>query len=97
MKKSIRSILYATLLLIELLVGSTLMLLLWSNTFHLACVVTVVIWAAVTVWQAAMLTKATDVVKRHKLKRNVTLAMMIPTAAFIGMVIWSVITYMVIT
>ena len=97
MKKVMHSVLYAALLLIELLVGSTLMLLLWFNTLHQACMVTVLVWAVMVVWQVILLIKVTDKAKRHKIKRNISLVMMIPTVAFIGMVIWFIVKFRLLT
>ena len=97
MKRTIRFILYSALLLVEFLVGLMFMLLLWSNTFHIACAVTVGIWTVMMAWQIVLLKKAPDAARRHKIKRNIAFVMAIPTVAFIGMVIWFIIGFMLVT
>ena len=89
-----KKILYFLLLIAEFVVGCLLMMLAWANTFEIACVVTGVIWAALIVWQIISLTKATDAGARKKIKRNVALVMLIPTAAFILMLVWLIVGLM---
>ena len=83
-----KKILYCLLLIAELVVGFLLMSLVWNNTFYVACIVTMVLWAALTAWQCIALVKAKDADKKHKIKRNIALVMLTPTVVSVGLFIW---------
>ena len=83
--------LYIILLLAELVIGFLLMSLVWANIGWLPCVITIAVWAALLIWQVVALTKNDDAVKVRKIKRNIALIMLIPFAAFVGMVLWLIV------
>ena len=84
--------LYIILLLAELVIGFLLMSLVWVNIGWLPCVITIVVWAALLIWQVVALTKNDDAVKVRKIKRNIALIMLIPSAIYIVMILWLVVT-----
>ena len=83
-----KKVLYVILLLAELVVGFLLMSSAWANIGWLPCVITLVIWAALLAWQIVMLKKNSDAVKAWKIKRNIALIMLIPSALYIVMILW---------
>ena len=86
-----KNVLYIILLLAELVIGFLLMSLVWVNIGWLPCVIIIAVWAALLIWQVVALTKNDDAVKVRKIKRNIALIMLIPFAAFVGMVLWLIV------
>ena len=87
-----KKVLYIILLLAELVVGFLLMSLAWANIGWLPCVITIAVWAALLVWQIVTLKKNSDAAKARKIKRNIALIMLIPSAMYIVMILWLVVT-----
>ena len=86
-----RKILYIILLLAELVIDALLMNLAWMNTMEIPCIITIVVWAALMVWQGIMLMKAQSSVSKGKLMRNIALVMLLPIISFIIMLVWFIV------
>jgi len=82
-----KTVFYILLLLVELVVGFLAISLAWANTAWIPCIITVLVWAVLLVWQIILLTKAADAEVRRKIRRRIALVMLIPTIGFIIMVI----------
>jgi hypothetical protein len=67
------------------------MSLAWASIGWLPCVITIAVWAALLVWQIAALKKNSDAVKARKIKRNIALIMLIPSALYVVMILWLII------
>ena len=83
--------LYIILLLAELVVGFLLMSLAWVNIGWIPCVITIAVWAALLVWQIVKLKKNTDAAKARKIKGNIALIMLIPSATYVVMIVWLIV------
>ena len=83
--------LYIILLLAELVVGFLLMSVAWDSIGWLPCVIALVIWAALLVWQVVMLKKNSDAAKARRIKWNIALIMLIPSAVYVVMILWLII------
>ena len=83
--------LYILLLLAELVIGFLLLSAAWANIGWLPCVITIVLWAVLLVWQIVVLKKNTDEAKARKIKRNIALIMLIPSAVYLVMILWLII------
>ena len=79
------------LLLAELIVGSLLLSLAWDSIGWLPSVITIAVWAVLLVWQIVTLKKNSDAAKARKIKRNIALIMLHPSALYIGMVLWVIV------
>lgn len=90
----VKKILYVLLLIAEFIVDFLLMSLAWANTFEIPCIITVVICAALLVWQIVLLTKAKDSTAKGKLFRNIALVMLLPIVAFFIMLVWFIVGLM---
>ena len=86
-----KKILYIILLLAELVIDALLMNLAWMNTMEIPCIITIVVWAALMVWQGIMLMKAQSSVSKGKLMRNIALVMLLPIISFIIMLVWFIV------
>ena len=83
-----KKVLYIILLLAELAVGALLLSAAWNSIGWLPCVITIALWAGLLVWQIVALKKNTDEAKVRKIKRNIALIMLIPSATYIVMIVW---------
>ena len=83
--------LYIILLLAELFVGFLLMSAVWSNLGWIPCAITIAVWAGLLVWQIVALTKNSDAAKAWKIKRNIALIMLIPSAMYVVMVVYLIV------
>ena len=83
--------LYILLLLAELVIGFLLLSAAWANIGWLPCVIAIAVWAALLVWQIVMLKKNSDAAKAWKIKRNIALIMLIPSAVYLVMILWLII------
>ena len=79
--------LYILLLLAELVIGFLLLSAAWANIGWLPCVIAIAVWAALLVWQIVMLKKNSDAAKAWKIKRNIALIMLIPSATYLVMIL----------
>ena len=79
------------LLLAELIVGSLLLSLAWDSIGWLLYVITIAVWAVLLVWQIVTPKKNSDAAKARKIKRNITLIMLIPSTLYIGMILWVIV------
>ena len=89
-----KKFLYYLLLVAELFAGVMLMSLAWNNTFYIACIVTVVLWVALTAWQCIALMKAESSDKKRKIKRNIALVMLTPTVSALCLFVWLIVGLM---
>lgn len=87
----IKKVLYVILLLAELVLGVLLMSLVWVNIGWLPCVIAIAVWGALLAWQLGALKKNSDAVKARKIKRNIALIMLIPSAVYVLMILWLII------
>ena len=83
--------LYILLLLAELVIGFLLLSAAWANIGWLPCVIAIAVWAALLAWQIVMLKKNSDAAKAWKIKRNIALIMLIPSAVYLVMILWLII------
>ena len=83
-----KKVLYLILLLAELVVGICLMSSAWDSIGWLPCVITIAVWAALLIWQAAKLKKNSDAAKARRIRRNIALIMLIPAVLYVGMILW---------
>ena len=67
------------------------MSLAWVNIGWLPCVITLAVWAALLAWQIVTLKKNSDAAKARKIKRNIALIMLIPSASYVVMILWLII------
>ena len=72
-------------------------MLVWSVTLYIPCVIIAVIWAALLAWQLILLRRTDDAAKKSRIKRNIVLVMLIPTGAFVCMLIWFIVGFMLVT
>lgn len=86
-----KKVLYILLLLAELVIGFLLLSAAWANIGWLPCVIAIAVWAALLVWQIVMLKKNSDAAKAWKIKRNIALIMLIPSAVYLVMILWLII------
>lgn len=83
-----KKVLYIILLLAELAVGALLLSAAWNSIGWISCVIAIVLWAALLVWQIVALKKNTDAAKARKIKGNIALIMLIPSATYVVMIVW---------
>ena len=83
-----KKVLYIILLLAELAVGALLLSAAWNSIGWIPCVIAIVLWAALLVWQIVALKKNTDAAKVRKIKQNIALIMLIPSATYVVMIVW---------
>jgi hypothetical protein len=50
--------------------------------------IAIALWAVLLVWQLVKLKNNSDAVKAHKIKQNIALIMLVPSAAYIVMIVW---------
>ena len=86
-----KKVLYILLLLAELVIGFLLLSAAWANIGWLPCVIAIAVWAALLIWQIVMLKKNSDAAKAWKIKRNIALIMLIPSAVYLVMILWLII------
>ena len=86
-----KKVLYVILLLAELAVGALLLSAAWNGIGRIPCVIAIALWAVLLVWQIVALKKNTDEAKAHKIKRNIALIMLIPSATYVVMILWLII------
>ena len=86
-----KKVLYVILLLAELAVGALLLSAAWNGIGRIPCVIAIALWAALLVWQIVALKKNTDEAKVHKIKRNIALIMLIPSATYVVTILWLII------
>ena len=86
-----KKVLYILLLLAELVIGFLLLSAAWANIGWLPCVIAIAVWAALLAWQIVMLKKNSDAAKAWKIKRNIALIMLIPSAVYLVMILWLII------
>ena len=89
--ENMKKVLYIILLLAELAFGALLMSAAWNSIGWLPCVITIVLWAVLLVWQIVVLKKNTDEAKARKIKRNIALIMLIPSLSYVATVLWLII------
>lgn len=83
--------LYIILLLAELVVGFLLLSAAWASIGWIPCVIAIAVWAALLAWQIVMLKKNGDAAKARKIKQNIALIMLIPSAVYLVMILWLII------
>lgn len=83
-----KKVLYIILLLAELAVGALLLSAAWNGIGWLPCVIAIALWATLLVWQIVKLKKNTDAAKVRKIKGNIALIMLIPSATYVVMIVW---------
>ena len=83
-----KKVLYVILLLAELAVGALLLSAAWNGIGRIPCVIAIALWAALLVWQIVKLKKNTDAAKVRKIKGNIALIMLIPSATYVVMIVW---------
>ena len=89
--KIMKKALYIILLLAELFVGFLLMYTAWNSLGWIPCVITIAVWAGLLAWQIVALTKNSDATKVWKIKRNIALIMLIPSAMYVVMVVYLIV------
>ena len=89
--KIMKKALYIILLLAELFVGFLLMYTAWNSLGWIPCVINIAVWAGLLVWQIVALTKNSDAAKAWKIKRNIALIMLIPSAMYVVMVVYLIV------
>ena len=89
--KIMKKVFYIILLIAELVVGALLLSAAWNGFGWIPCVITIALWAVLLVWQIVALKKNTDEAKVHKIKRNIALIMLIPSATYVVMILWLII------
>lgn len=89
--------LYIILLFAEMVVDFLAISLAWTNLGWFPCMVTIVVWAVLFVRQILRLIKATDIENKRKIRRRITLVMLVPIlGAIIMFCYWFVDLSMVI-
>ena len=83
-----KKVLYIILLLAELAVGALLLSAAWNGFGWIPCVIAIVLWAALLVWQIVKLKNNNDAAKVRKIKQNIALIMLIPSATYVVMIVW---------
>ena len=86
-----KKVLYIILLLAELALGFLLMSQAWDGLGWLPCVITIAVWAGLLAWQIVMLKKNGDAAKAWKIKLNIALIMLIPSAMYVVMVVYLIV------
>lgn len=76
-----KKILYVILLLVELFVGSLLMISLWDAMFYIPIAVSVIV-VGLLIWQLIRYFKVADIALKRKILFNVAVVMLIPIAVF---------------
>ena len=83
-----KKVLYIILLIAELAVGALLLSAAWNSIGWIPCMIAIALWAVLLVWQLVKLKNNSDAVKAHKIKQNIALIMLVPSAAYIVMIVW---------
>ena len=86
-----KRVLYIILLIAELVVGALLLSAAWNSIGWLPCVIAIALWAALLVWQIVKLKNNNDAAKARKIKRNIALIMLIPSATYVVTILWLII------
>ena len=86
-----KKVLYIILLIAELAVGALLLSAAWNSIGWIPCVIAIALWAVLLAWQIVRLKKNSDAARARKIKRNIALIMLIPTALYVVMVLWVII------
>ena len=92
-----KKVLYAILLIVELIFACLSILLLWSNPFRIPCAIIVAVWVVLMVWQICMLTKAADAAAKQKIFRRIALVMAVPMIGLLILVIWFIVRFCTVT
>lgn len=93
--KILKKVLYILLLLLELSLDVLLMSIFCAIALGIPCVVIVVVSVGLLLWQIIAFAKTADADKKRRIKRNIALVLLIPTAIFFIFFVWFIVAMMI--